>query len=74
MIAYAYLFDYSGAEEFPDHSQLSKGRWRCFKSEYGSGKILEVELNEKKLKKVRGTSKSTKDKIVGEIKINRKVA
>ena len=74
MICYAYLFDYSGAEDYPNHSQLSKGRWRCFKSEYGSGKIFEVELNEKKLKKARGKSKvSTKDKIVGEIKI-RKVA
>ena len=62
MIEYAYLFD-----------TTLNPRWRCFKSEYGSGKILEVELNEKKLKKLRGTSKSTKDKIIGEIKI-RKVA
>jgi len=62
MIEYAYLFD-----------TTLNPRWRCFKSEYGSGKILEVELNEKKLKKVRGTDKSTKDKIIGEIKI-RKVA
>jgi len=74
MIAYAYLFDYSGAEDYPDHSQLSQGRWRCFKSEYGSGKIFEVELDEKKLKKARGKSgKATKEKIIGEIKI-RKVA
>ena len=62
MIEYAYLFD-----------TTLNPRWRCFKSEYGSGKIFEVELNEKKLKKVRGTDKSTKDKIIGEIKI-RKVA
>ena len=63
MIAYAYLFDTS-----------LEPRWRCFKSEYGSGKIFEVELNEKKLKKARGKSgKAIKDKIVGEIKI-RKVA
>ena len=62
MIEYAYLFD-----------TTLNPRWRCFKSEYGSGKILEVELNEKKLKKVRGTDKSTKDKIIGESKI-RKVA
>ena len=53
MIAYAYLFDYSGAEEFPDHSQLSKGRWRCFKSTYGEDKIVEVELDRKKLEKAR---------------------
>ena len=72
MIAYAYLFDYSGGNT--DHSKLSKGRWRCFKSDYGSGKIFEVELSEKKLKKARGKSNaSTKDKIIGEIKI-RKVA
>ena len=63
MIEYAYLFD-----------TTLNPRWRCFKSEYGSGKILEVELNEKKLKKVRGTSKSTKDKIIDTIKIRRKVA
>ena len=63
MIAYAYLFDTS-----------LEPRWRCFKSEYGSGKIFEVELNEKKLKKARGKSgKATKEKIIGEIKI-RKVA
>ena len=63
MIEYAYLFD-----------TTLNPRWRCFKSEYGSGKILEVELNEKKLKKARGKSgKATKEKIIGEIKI-RKVA
>ena len=63
MIAYAYLFD-----------TTLNPRWRCFKSEYGSGKILEVELNEKKLKKARGKSgKAVKEKIIGEIKI-RKVA
>ena len=74
MIAYAYLFDYSGAEEFPDHSQLSKGRWRCFKSIYGEDKIVEVELNEKKLKKSREKNGGdVEDKIIGEIKI-RKVA
>jgi len=74
MIAYAYLFDYSGAEDYPDHSQLSQGRWRCFKSEYGSGKILEVELNRKKLEKARKSkSGDVKEKIIGEIKI-RKVA
>ena len=65
MIAYAYLFDTSLG---------NSPRWRCFKSDYGSGKIFEVELNEKKLKKARGKSgKAIKDKIVGEIKI-RKVA
>ena len=70
MIEYAYLFDYSGAEDYPDHSQLSQGRWRCFKSEYGSGKIFEVELDEKKLKKARGKSgKATKEKIIGVIPI-----
>ena len=70
MIAYAYLFDYSGGNT--DHSQLSKGRWRCFKSDYGSGKIFEVELSEKKLKKARGKSNATtKDKIIGEIKIGK---
>ena len=70
MIAYAYLFDYSGAEDYPDHSQLSQGRWRCFKSEYGSGKIFEVELDEKKLKKARGKSgKAVKEKIIGVIPI-----
>jgi hypothetical protein len=72
MIAYAYLFDYSGAEDYPDHSQLSKGRWRCFKSEYGSGKILEVELNRKKLEKARKSkSGDVKEKIIGEIKIGK---
>ena len=65
MIAYAYLFDTSLG---------NSPRWRCFKSDYGSGKIFEIELNEKKLKKARGKSNATtKDKIVGEIKI-RKVA
>ena len=59
MIAYAYLFDTS-----------LEPRWRCFKSEYGSGKIFEVELNEKKLKKARGKSgKATKEKIIGVIPI-----
>ena len=53
MIAYAYLFDYSGAEDYPNHSQLSQGRWRCFKSIYGVDKIVEVELNRKKLEKAR---------------------
>ena len=74
MICYAYLFDYSGAEDYPNHSQLSKGRWRCFKSDYGSGKIFEVELNRKKLEKARKSkSGDVKEKIIGEIKI-RKVA
>ena len=74
MIAYAYLFDYSGAEEFPDHSQLSKGRWRCFKSTYGEDKIVEVELDRKKLEKARKSKTGDiKEKIVGEIKL-RKVA
>ena len=74
MIAYAYLFDYSGAEDYPNHSQLSQGRWRCFKSIYGEDKIVEVELNRKKLEKARGKSNATtKEKIIGEIKI-RKVA
>jgi hypothetical protein len=63
MIEYAYLFDTS-----------LNPRWRCFKSEYGSGKIVEVELNRKKLEKARGKSNATtKEKIIGEIKI-RKVA
>jgi len=71
MIEYVYLFDYSGGEDSP---LLPNGRWRCFKSEYGSSKILEVELNRKKLEKARKSkSGNSKDKIVGEIKI-RKVA
>ena len=59
--------------------QLSSDGGKTFHEVHSSGsnieeiKPFEVELNEKKLKKVRGTSKSTKDKIVGEIKI-RKVA
>jgi|TARA_B100001123_G_scaffold138742_1_gene161257 hypothetical protein len=70
MICYAYLFDYSGGDT--DHSQLSKGRWRCFKSDYGSGKIFEVELDEKKLRKSREKNGGdVKDKIVGEIKIGK---
>ena len=72
MIAYAYLFDYSGAEDYPDHSQLSKGRWRCFKSIYGEDKIVEVELNRKKLEKARKSkSGDIKEKIIGEIKIGK---
>ena len=72
MIAYAYVFDFSGGDT--DHSQLSKGRWRCFKSIYGEDKIVEVELNEKKLKKARKSKTGDiKEKIIGEIKI-RKVA
>ena len=72
MIEYVYVFDYSGGDT--DHSQLSKGRWRCFKSEYGSGKIQEVELNKKKLIKGREKKNGMKDKIVDTIKIRRKVA
>jgi hypothetical protein len=65
MIAYAYLFDTSLG---------NSPRWRCFKSDYGSGKIFEVELNRKKLEKARETkSGDVKEKIIGEIKI-RKVA
>ena len=65
MIAYAYLFDTT----LGNHP-----RWRCFKSDYGSGKILEVELNRKKLEKARKSkSGDVKEKIIGEIKI-RKVA
>ena len=72
MIAYAYVFDFSGGDT--DHSQLSKGRWRCFKSIYGEDKIVEVELDEKKLKKARKSKTGDiKEKIIGEIKI-RKVA
>ena len=64
MIAYAYLFDNTLA-----------GRWRCFKSEYGSGKILEIELDRKKLEKGRKTkSGDIKEKIIDTIKIRRKVA
>ena len=73
MICYAYLFDYSGAEEFPNHSQLSKGRWRCFKSTYGEDKILEVSMDRKLLEKGRKSKKHPDDKIIDEIKI-RKVA
>ena len=63
MIAYAYLFDTS----------LNPG-WRCFKSIYGEDKIVEIELNEKKLKKARKSKTGDiKEKIIGEIKI-RKVA
>jgi len=64
MIAYAYLFDTTLG---------NSPRWRCFKSDYGSGKIFEVELNEKKLIKGRKRKNMPDDKIVGEIKI-RKVA
>ena len=65
MICYAYLFDTSLG---------NSPRWRCFKSDYGSGKIFEVELNRKKLEKARETkSGDVKEKIIGEIKI-RKVA
>ena len=71
MICYAYLFDYSGGDT--DHSQLSKGRWRCFKSTYGEDKILEVSMDRKLLEKGRKSKKHPDDKIIGEIKI-RKVA
>ena len=61
MIAYAYLFDFR-----------FDSRWRCFKSEYGSGKILEVELNRKKLEKARKSkSGNMKEKIIREIKIGK---
>ena len=63
MIAYAYLFDTSLG---------NNPRWRCFKSEYGSGKIVEVELNRKKLEKARKSkSGNMKEKIIGEIKIGK---
>ena len=63
MIAYAYLFDTS-----------LNPRWRCFKSIYGEDKIVEVELNRKKLEKARKSKTGDiKEKIIGEIKI-RKVA
>ena len=71
MIAYAYLFDWSGGNT--DHSQLSKGRWRCFKSTYGEDKILEVSMDRKLLEKGRKSKKHPDDKVIGEIKI-RKVA
>ena len=63
MIAYAYLFD-----------TTLEGRWRCFRSDYGSGKIQEVELNKKKLIKGREKKNGMKDKIIDTIKIRRKVA
>ena len=63
MIAYAYLFDNTLA-----------GRWRCFRSDYGSGKIQEIELDQKKLIKSRKSKKSMKEKIIGTIKIRKKVA
>ena len=47
MIAYAYLFDWTGHNM--DHSQLSKGRWRCFKSDYKTNVIHEIKLDKKKL-------------------------
>ena len=63
MIAYAYLFDFR-----------FNSRWRCFKSIYGEDKIVEVELDRKKLEKARKSkSGDVKEKIIGEIKI-RKVA
>ena len=63
MIAYAYLFDTS-----------LNPRWRCFKSIYGEDKIVEVELDRKKLEKARKTKGGdVKEKIISEIKI-RKVA
>ena len=63
MIAYAYLFDTS-----------LEPRWRCFKSTYGEDKIVEVELDRKKLEKARKSKTGDiKEKIVGEIKL-RKVA
>ena len=71
MIAYAYLFDWSGGNT--DHSQLSKGRWRCFKSTYGEDKILEVSMDRKLLEKGRKSKKHPDDKVIGEMKI-RKVA
>ncbi len=72
MIAYTYIFDFSGGDS--DHSQLSKGRWRCFKSDYNSDKIFELELNEKKLIKGRKTKTGDiKEKIVDTIDL-RKVA
>ena len=63
MIAYAYLFD-----------TTLEGRWRCFRSDYGSGKIQEVEFNKKKLIKGREKKNGMKDKIIDTIKIRRKVA
>ncbi len=63
MIAYAYLFDTS-----------LEPRWRCFKSTYGEDKIVEVELDRKKLEKARKSKTGDiKEKIIGEIKL-RKVA
>ena len=63
MIAYAYLFDTSLG---------NSPRWRCFKSDYGSGKIFEVELNRKKLEKARKSkSGDVKEKIIGEIKLGK---
>ena len=63
MIAYAYLFDTS-----------LEPRWRCFKSIYGEDKIVEVELDRKKLEKARKSKTGDiKEKIIGEIKL-RKVA
>ena len=69
MIAYAYLFDWSGGNT--DHSQLSKGRWRCFKSTYGEDKILEVSMDRKLLEKGRKSKKHPDDKVIGEIKIGK---
>ena len=63
MICYAYLFD-----------TTLNPRWRCFRSDYGSGKIQEVELDKKKLIKSRKSKKSMKEKIIGTIKIRKKVA
>ena len=63
MICYAYLFD-----------TTLNPRWRCFRSDYGSGKIQEVELDKKKLIKGREKKNGMKDKIIDTIKIRRKVA
>lgn len=72
MIAYAYLFDWTGHNM--DHSQLSKGRWRCFKSDYKTNIIHEIKLDKKKL--IKGRKSKTgrfKEEIVDSWKVRNTV-